>query len=174
VTLVASLVSLGQVPRCAIEIPETVRGRLDRIHKLIGSCGSSIHDMSRIGRPPRWNMPFDLGLACSWALSGEEHQVAVLDAVPRRLLRNLSDYNGRDPLIHHNRCDDLVTCVLDLFEAPSEPDPADLRKLAKQLRREATQIAERYRRETVFSAAPFRALVAAASEHATAEGYISP
>jgi hypothetical protein len=34
-------------------------------------------------------MPFELGLACSWALSGEEHQVAVLDAVPRHRWRHV-------------------------------------------------------------------------------------
>ena len=171
-TLVTTLVCLGQTPRCVVEIREGIRGRLDRIYNLIQSCGTSIHDLSRIGPPARSNMPFELGLACAFALAGARHDVVVLDAVPRRLAKILSDYNGRDPLIHNNRCDDLVSCVLDLYEVANQPDPDDLRKAARLLRREAPQIAERYRRPTVFFASPFRALVAAATEHAVAEGYI--
>lgn len=174
VTLVTTLVCLGQKPRCVLEIPEMGQGRLDRIFRMLGSCRLSVHDLSRTGPPPRYNMPFELGLACALALSGEDHQVVVLDAKPYQLDKNLSDYKGRDPLIHHGRCDDLITCLLDLFETPEEPLPGDLRQSAKILRRSAREIARKYRTDLIFRAAAFRALVVAAAAHAVERGYIRP
>jgi hypothetical protein len=65
VTLVATLVLLGQTPRCVLEIQETGAGRLARIFDLLRSCGVSIHDLCRVGTPVRFNMPFELGMACT-------------------------------------------------------------------------------------------------------------
>lgn len=71
VTLVTSLVCLGQKPRSVIEIREQGDGRLRRIFDLMRACRVSIHDLSRVGRPARFNMPFELGLACALRLIGE-------------------------------------------------------------------------------------------------------
>ena len=103
VTLVGTVVLLGQTPHCVLEVRERGQGRLARIFDLLRSCGASIHDLSRVGVPARFDVPFELGLACSLALAGEPHDVLVLDAKPYRLDRTLSDYKGRDPLIHHGR-----------------------------------------------------------------------
>ena len=68
VALIAGLCGLGLTPRCVLEIPGGARNRLDRIFGLIHECGSSVHDLSRTtGRRglPRFNMPFELGLAVS-------------------------------------------------------------------------------------------------------------
>lgn len=118
-------------------------------------------------------MPFELGLACAAHLSGREHQVVVMDSVAHRLDRTLSDYKGRDPLIHDNKCDHLVTCLLDLFVAPSEPEPSALRSATRLLRKSAREITTRYKTATVFHAAPFRALTAAAAEIAQEQGFIT-
>jgi hypothetical protein len=64
----AGLIHLGLKPRATIEIPGG-RNRLDKILELIRSCRYSIHDLSRVQLErtlpitPRFNMPFELGLA---------------------------------------------------------------------------------------------------------------
>jgi hypothetical protein len=76
---IAGITAFGLVPRATLEIPGGAR-RLDRIFELIRGCGYSFHDLSRVEldvrRPvtPRFNMPFELGLAL-WprkALAGTE------------------------------------------------------------------------------------------------------
>jgi hypothetical protein len=173
VTLVSTLVSLGQTPRCVLEVRERGQGRLVRIYELLRTCGVSIHDLSRVGTPARFNMPFELGLACSLALSGERHDVVVLDAEPYRLDRTISDYKGRDPLVHHNRVDGLVDCVADVFQVSHEPGPRVLKSEARLLRRSAREIAGQYG-GTLFRPAAFRALVAAATQRALEQGLIAP
>jgi hypothetical protein len=173
VTLVSALVSLGQTPRCVLEVRERGQGRLARIYELLRSCGVSIHDLSRAGQPVRFNMPFELGLACSIALAGEAHDIAVLDAVPYRLDRTLSDYKGRDPLIYHRRLDGIVDCIADLFQIAHIPTPAVLKAEARILRRSAREIAKQYG-GTVFRPAAFRALVAASTDRARSRGLIPP
>jgi hypothetical protein len=59
VALVGMLVFLGQKPRCVLEIREKGDGRLARILDLIRACRISVHDLSRVTTPVRFNMPFD-------------------------------------------------------------------------------------------------------------------
>jgi hypothetical protein len=64
---ICGLACFGLVPRATLEIPGN--RRLDRIITLIQECSFSIHDLSRVQldpykpRTPRFNMPFELGLA---------------------------------------------------------------------------------------------------------------
>jgi hypothetical protein len=175
ITLVGTLICLGQKPRCVLEVTETGDGRLRRIFDLIRKCSMSVHDLSRIGPPVRFNMPFELGLACSLRLlPGSSHEVVVLEAKNWRLDRTLSDYKGRDPLIHYNRCDDLVTCLLDVVTSRSLPDAKDLRESAETLRQTAAAIKRRLRIQSVFRASAFRAISEAATEIAVTAGYIAP
>src|SRR5689334_21648258 len=113
VTLVSSLISLGQRPHCVLEVPEAGQGRLARIVHLMSTCRASFDEMSRVGTPARFNMPFELGLACAIGITTGKHDVIVMDTHPYRMDQTLSDYKGRDLLIHHHgRCDDLVAGVL--------------------------------------------------------------
>jgi hypothetical protein len=155
-----------------LEVQERGQGRLLRIFELLGSCGVSIHDLSRVGTPARFNMPFELGLACSLGLAGAPHEVVVLDSVPYRLDRTISDYKGRDPLIHHNRGDDLVVCIVDAFQLVREPSPQVLKAEARIFRRYAREIASQF--GTLFRPAAFRTLVAASAERARQQGFIAP
>ena len=65
---IAGLSAFGLIPRATLEIPTSQR-RLERILKLLQQCAYSIHDLSRVQldakapRVPRFNMPFELGLA---------------------------------------------------------------------------------------------------------------
>jgi hypothetical protein len=57
------------LPRSALEIPGPTR-RLDRILELISACRYSFHDLSRVQLSrgaPRFNMPFEAGLAVASA-----------------------------------------------------------------------------------------------------------
>ena len=47
VTLVGTLVFLGQQPHCVLEVPEKGDGRLQRILDLIRTCRTSVHELSR-------------------------------------------------------------------------------------------------------------------------------
>ena len=80
VTLVGTLVFLGQQPHCVLEVPEKGDGRLQRILDLIRTCRTSVHELSRVGTPVRFNMPFELGLACALKLENPAaYEVFVLD-----------------------------------------------------------------------------------------------
>src|SRR6266436_3362168 len=69
---IAGLSGVGLTPQTVLQIPGSHR-RLDRLTKLISSCQYSFHDLSRVEldskRPatPRFNMPFELGLAVACA-----------------------------------------------------------------------------------------------------------
>ena len=117
VTLVGTLVFLGQKPHCVLEVREKGDGRLIRILDLMRTCRMSVHDLSRTGTPVRFNMPFELGLACALKLQHPtDYEVFVLDAIPYRIDRTLSDYKGRDPLMHGGTCNGMLTGLLDTFQ----------------------------------------------------------
>ena len=72
------------------------------------SCQYSIHDMSSVQldrRPPptpRFNMPFELGLAVGYHTrrANREHTWFVFETRPWRLQKSLSDLNGTDVYTH--------------------------------------------------------------------------
>jgi hypothetical protein len=103
---ISGLIHLGLKPRTTIEIPGG-QNRLDKIFDLIRSCRYSIHDLSRVQldrKPPatpRFNMPFELGLAVASAkLASSPHDWFVFETMPRRVSKSLSDLGGTDANIH--------------------------------------------------------------------------
>lgn len=94
------------VPRATLEIQGGVR-RLDRIITLIESCRYSIHDLSRVELDPtppptpRFNMPFELGLAVEFArFDPGKHTWFLFETEKFRIQKSLSDLNGTDPYVH--------------------------------------------------------------------------
>jgi hypothetical protein len=175
IALVGTLVFLGRRPHCVLEIPETGDGRLARILELMRECPVSIHDLSRVGTPVRFNMPFELGLACGLRLARPvDYEVLVFDAKPFRIDRTLSDYKGRDPLIHRNRAAGMVTCLLDAFEATSAVPVAQVRKEVGTLQDSAEILKREYMVATVFTPSLFRAVVGAATNIGMQSGLITP
>lgn len=89
---IAGLVHLGLVPRVTLGLPGGIR-RLDKIFAEISGCRYSIHDMSRVSMDrsppyatPRFNMPFELGLAVAWEkLNPKKHNWFVFEAKNYRL-----------------------------------------------------------------------------------------
>jgi len=174
VTLVGSLVFLGQEPPCVLEVREKGDGRLTRIVELMRACRMSIHDLSRIGRPARFNMPFELGLACSLKVANPTaYEVFVLDSRPYRIDKTLSDYKGRDPLIHGGTCDGMIACLLDTFVADLPNAAKEFRSASRDLRRSAQLLKRQMSASSLFRPALFRLTVAAAADIALARGFIS-
>jgi hypothetical protein len=172
VTLIGTLVFLGQQPRCVLEVREKGDGRLTRIVELMQTCRISIHDLSRTGTPVRFNMPFELGLACAIKVANPSlYEVFVLDSQPYRTDRTLSDYKGRDPLIHGGTCEGMVACLLDAFE-PSAGTAGEFRSATRILRKSATVMKEQLKSATLFRSSLFRLLVAAATDIARERRFI--
>jgi hypothetical protein len=175
VTLVGSLVFLSQEPHCVLEVREKGDGRLLRIVELMRSCRMSIHDLSRTGTPVRFNMPFELGLACALKLSAPSaYEVFVLDSRPYRIDKTLSDFKGRDPLIHGGTCDGMIACLLDTFTADVPDAASQFRSAARVLRKSAQLLKHQMKARSLFRPALFRLVVAAATKIAIDRGFIRP
>jgi hypothetical protein len=174
VTLIGMITFLDYNPHCVLEVRETGEGRLQRIYDLMRTCRISIHDMSRIGAPVRFNMPFELGLAVSLKLAEpQEYEVIVLDSVAHRMDRRLSDFKGRDLFIHHGTCDGMIAALLDAFQS-QRSDASELRKGARDLRTYARNIKRALRAETIFHPHLFQHLIKAALKIATERGFLLP
>ncbi len=173
VTLIGTLIFLGQDPHCVLEVPEKGEGRLLRIFNLIRQCRVSVHELSRVGTPVRFNMPFEMGLACALKLENpSSYEVFVLDAVNYRLDKTLSDYKGRDPLIHHGTSNGMVACLLDTFQTDIPNAPTELRRAVRLLQKSATVMKADLQARTLFRPSLFRRLVAAAAQIGIDRGFI--
>ena len=171
IALVTGLVTLGLRPRSVLEIPPQ-RSRLDRLVALIRECRYSIHDLSRVGlstasghRVPRFNMPFELGLAVGLSLARGQtaHEWWVFESIQHRLPLSLSDLAGYDPGIHGGTVAGVHRALLDAFVVIDKrqlPSWLDERHLMRVYHRASSA---REGLPTVFSHRAFRALVLAAT-----------
>jgi hypothetical protein len=169
VALIAAVVSLGRTPHCVLELPELGSGRLSRLFELFEQCRISIHDLSRVGVPVRFNMPFELGLACALARYGKykfqkgySHDFIIMEKTPYRLDRTLSDLKGIDPLIHNGSSRRIVSCVLEvLHSASNNPNPVTVSNFSKKLWKTAEEFKRMYSATTIFNRSIFNAVVSA-------------
>jgi len=169
--LIAGLCAFGLRPRATLEIPSPTR-RLDRILELISACRYSFHDLSRVqlsGGAPRFNMPFEVGLAVATARWRPAHQWFLLEAHPYRIQRTLSDLSGTDAYVHGDGPRGLLIALTDaLVRAAQQPTLDELYRMFQILSTEATGIRRNY--GTLFGARAFRDLVVVAVDFATREG----
>lgn len=116
------MLACGLQPRCALEELDSGAVRLDRIARLIESCGFAIHDLSRVetgGRRslPRFNMPFELGLdiGCKRFGSGavRNKRILILDARKYRYQAFISDIAGQDVQPHNKATRTIIKRVRD-------------------------------------------------------------
>jgi hypothetical protein len=177
IALIASLVSIGRIPRTVLEISESGQGRLRRILSQMETCRVSLHDLSRVGQPPRFNMPFELGLAYalrSYHRPTRRYLFVLLESVPHRLGRTLSDLAGHDPLIHNGKPIGVIAAVLDSIGSPhDDPSPEDVYSIWRRLMRVSRALKARHHTDSVFSRTMFNRLVAAATQLA-AEAELIP
>jgi hypothetical protein len=165
VALVAAIVALGRQPRCVLEIPEHGQGRLNRIVRLIQSCPVSMHDLSRVGQPVRFNMPFELGIAVCLSRTGFRHRFAVLESRRFRLQKTLSDLNGIDPGIHAGTPRGVISCVLSLLgKSSGNPTSADVYWAHQRLMKMLPALKRANGRSTIYSRIVFADLIEAAAQ----------
>ena len=159
--LVGALVYLGKRPTTVLDLGGGTAPRMDRLIAAIRGNPFSVHDLSRVepagrgaGAVPRFNMPFELGLAVAVSLTERRqprHGFVLLESKPFRLQRSLSDMNGYDPLIHNGTQGGAIRAM---FEAYSLAGPADMgaaRRLVGRLGQLAVRLKRAHRAETVFS-----------------------
>ena len=160
VALTAALVVLRRVPRLTFQIPEGGQGRLRRIFDLLKSCRVSIHDLSAVGQPVRFNMPFELGLACAIQEDSGQHDYLMLERKPHRLHRHLSDLGGIDPKIHHGTPRGAICAVLEVLERPEgNPSAAEVMKLYRRMLRLVPELKAQHGNHDLFSTRVYGELV---------------
>ena len=178
IALIASIVAIGRIPRSVLEISDSGQGRLRRIMKQMEACKVSLHDLSRVGNPARFNMPFELGIAYALRTYRADHArylFVLLESTPHRLSRTLSDLAGHDPVIHNDKPIGIISAVLDSLGPPrSSPAPKDVYLLWKRLMKVSRVLKKEHQRETIFSRSLFNQLVASATELAVQAELIDP
>jgi hypothetical protein len=174
VGLISALVSLGRVPHCVLEIPEQGAGRLSRIYGLIRDCPVSVHDLSRVGQPVRFNMPFELGLAVALNRIEGRPKFIMLESQQHRLQKTLSDVNGFDPGIHKSKVLGIIACSLALLGKPhGNPDAEGVLRVHRKLWKAVPSFKRIHGRADVYSRSIFALLIDAATILAKSEGLIA-
>ncbi len=167
---ICAIHAFGMVPRVTLEIPGGMR-RLDRIFGLIQSCEYSVHDLSRVQldrakpRTPRFNMPFELGLAVAWEKVGNvRHVWFVMEAVNYRLAKSLSDLSGTDPHIHSGTVEGVFREMGNaLVRRRRQPDVLQMWRIYREVRGKIPAVLRRCGTQSVFEARVFREISFAAS-----------
>jgi hypothetical protein len=166
--LIAGLVALGFNPRSVLEVPPST-DRLRRLYAIISACPFSLHDLSRVQRSgrqgfrvPRFNMPFELGIAAAVSLQGDaRHEWRILERVPHRVSHSLSDVAGYDASIHGGTVRGTIDVLLDIFDNVRDPPLSETEELLRVYRglRDFRSSLPR----NCYTASAFRRLVVAAS-----------
>jgi len=120
--LVFTIAACGYRTRCALEESDSGDIRLDKLVELIRESPRSIHDLFRIevgeNDLPRFNMPFELGLAQGAKRFGRRprDRIKIMVAEPYRLPAYLSDLGGNDPDAHGNEPRRVVRIVRNYLQ----------------------------------------------------------
>ena len=167
IAYVVGLISLGLTPVATLAIAGGA-ARLDRILGQIQSCRYSVHDLSRVeisSTPPhftpRFNMPFEFGMAVTWAkLNPTLHSYAGFESVERRAHKSLSDMAEHDFYIHGGKVPGVMRQLCNAFvraeKHPSVPEMVSSFKIVRSLRRELLKTSGA---TDLFEARPFEDLV---------------
>lgn len=163
--LIAGLAGFGLVPVAALHDP-TTDPQLARIFGLLEDSVISFHDLSyvRLDDPkpktPRFNMPFELGLAVASALgSNREHRWFVLDTKAHRAWKALSDISGSNVQLHNRKAPAVMRAISNAL-ARHNPHPtlAQLLAIYEDVRAKAHKLKTVDRWPNVFLPAPFKDL----------------
>jgi hypothetical protein len=173
---IAGISAFGLVPRVTLEIPLSTR-RLEKIIDLITICRYSIHDLSWVKtdppppRTPRFNMPFELGLAVADQHNAKSsgHDWFVCEARQYRLAKSLSDLNGTDPFIHDGKIVGVFRELCNIFtRSGRRPSTQQMHQIYRGLRAHLPVIMQRSAATSLYTSRVFKDLTVVASDYANA------
>jgi hypothetical protein len=166
---IAGISAFGFIPRAAIEVPYS-RQRLDRLLSIIHECEFSLHDLSRVEldrtppTTPRFNMPFELGLAVALQARISRHQWVVCESLANRFEKSLSDLKGTDAYIHEGRIRGLFRELGNIFiRGVRQPTVDEMMQIYRTLRANLARTLGRSGASSPFNARVFRDLCVLAS-----------
>lgn len=179
IALTAALVALGRTPRLTFEIPDEGEGRLRKMVTLIRSCPVSFHDLSAVEPPPRWNMPFELGLACAIRELGRgvaKHKFFLLEKENYRLNQYLSDMKGIDHKVHRGAPAGAISAVLDVLNKPGyNANTSEVLTLFTEMQADVPAILAKYHADQLTdSKSAYATLVLLGLEKAESRGFLRP
>jgi hypothetical protein len=163
---IAGLVHLGLEPRATLGLPDGTR-RLDKIVLEIQGCRYSIHDLSRVETdrnppfaPPRFNMPFELGLAVAWErFKPSQHTWFLFEATDYRVQKSLSDLNGTDPRIHGAQPSGVMRELSNALRRPgNQPTVPEMMSTYRVIARRSARIMSDAGAKSLFEARVFQDL----------------
>lgn len=168
---IAGLIELGLTPKVTLSISSGT-GRLDRIFELIQTCRYSVHDLSRVqldrAKPPtpRFNMPFELGLAVGWAkLNRQRHTWFVYETLNRRAQKSISDLNGTDCNIHKGVPEGVMRELCNAFvRQENKPTVVDMMQTYRFLQRSMPELKQKSGAQTIFEARIFQDILVLAAQ----------
>jgi hypothetical protein len=95
--LTFAVMDAGFTLRAAVEVDNGAQSRLDKIIRIIADCPYSVHDLCRADTP-RFNMPFEVGLAVALANGPAlSKRLLVLATSKKKFEATCSDLKGVDP-----------------------------------------------------------------------------
>jgi hypothetical protein len=184
--LLAGLAGFGLAPVAAMHDPGS-DPQLSRIYRLIEESVISFHDLSYVSldppspRTPRFNMPFELGLAVAVALSANRrHRWFLLDKLPYRAAKSLSDIGGTNVQIHDGRAPSVLKSVSNaLARHGNRPTIQQLSLIYGDVAAKARRLTAEEGWSSIFLSAPFKDLRLVAAESAATHvpglrPYVSP
>ena len=170
----AGLSGFALIPHATLEIPGSQR-RLDRIFRLLRRCRYSFHDLSRVEldrtppATPRFNMPFELGLAVALEkMQQPRHEWLVFETRSHRVWKSLSDLAGTDEYVHGGTPRGVLQALTNaLVRRRRQLTVAELEEVYRDVSEYASELKVRLRATTIYQARAFKELVAAAQRSAS-------
>lgn len=170
---IAGLSAYGIIPIVALSDLRNA-SQLDRIVGLFIKSDYSFHELSWMGtdriKPytPRFNMPFELGLAVmNSKIGSKRHFWFVFDTVPHRLDKALSDLKGFRAYVHNKTPRGIFTSLMNaLIRERHKPTINELLLIYSDVQRKAQQIKRTIGSLNLFDNRPFMELVVEANRSA--------
>ena len=169
---IAGVAVFGMVPTSAVKDPSS-HFQLDRIFDLVAASDYSFHDLSHMSldrtkpRTPRFNMPFELGLAVAMSrLKNPRHQWFVFDTQRYRVAKALSDLGGVTVRVHDRSPDSILRCLVNALDREDrKPSLQQLQAIFAAVEKVARQLKRNLGRD-LFDARPFGELSYVAAQAA--------
>ena len=170
---IAGLAGFGMVPTAAVKDPSS-QFQLDRIFNLVADSDYSFHDLSHMSldraspRTPRFNMPFELGLAVATSrLKNAKHQWFVFDTQRFRVIKALSDLGGVTVRVHDRTPESILRCLVNALDREDrKPTLRDLQAILSAVENVARKLKLEFGRD-LFDTRPFGELCYAAAQAAS-------